>query len=579
MEAVKSNSGSGLIETVRDFIAADGVEMRVGIVDIDSIANRDATAAALEEAKDSECDLLVAAAFESDLEESASPSDAILQGSPCSAIILHYRPDHVPEGEDIMVGVTDGPHDSVSLFLANAMTEVSGAQVTLMRTEEATADEELEVGKRELEQMIRDASIADPDRIRTEVFNQRDLAAMTESMNRHALLTLGANAQDSVRRLMRITSNPTIAVIKRAPALRVLTGGAGSDWIPHLSPSDYTDLVQGLRRGSRLSTDFMVMLTLAAAIATLGLLQNSAAVVIGSMLLAPLMTPMLGCGLALSMSNAKLAKDSTTAIVVGFMLALLVSGMVALLTPGSELTPEVMARTDPNILDLLIAAASGAAAAYALARPSLAGSIAGVAIATALVPPLCSVGTSLAYAELTSAWGAWLLFTTNVVAIILGASGTFRLLGITARRRATRWRPSVWVQRTVTGLAAGALLMAVPLQLNLLKHLEGVKPQPNSFPIAKLVLDEVHRYVAEVPDLELAFAGKPASEFSTADVVIMLTSPKPLPRKYARDLVRIVRDTVGDQELDVVVHGLLEAWETVDTEEQEVPPEGKKEAK
>jgi uncharacterized hydrophobic protein (TIGR00271 family) len=533
----------------------------------------------LEEAKDSECDLLVAAAFESEHEDIAPSSESIVKGAPCNAVVLHYRPGHSPEGGDVLVGVTDGIHDSIALFLANAMTEVTGAEVTLMRTEEAGTEEELEVGKRELEQMIRDASIADPERIRTEVFNQRDLAGMRESMDRHALVTIGSNAPDVVRRLLRVTSNPTIAQIKRAPALKVLTGKGGTDWLPHLSPSDYTDLVQGLRRGSKLNTDFVVMLTLAAAIATLGLLQNSPAVVIGSMLLAPLMTPMLGCGLALSMGNVRLAKDSTTAIVLGFILALLVSFLVGLLTPGSELTPEVVARTDPNLLDLLIAAASGAAAAYALARPSLAGSIAGVAIATALVPPLCSVGTCIAYGEVIGAWGAWLLFCTNVVAIILGASGTFRVLGITARRRVLRWRPSVWVQRAVTGLAAGALIMAVPLQLNLLQDLEEVKPQPNSFPVAKVVLDELHKYVEDYPDLELLMAGKPASKFSTADVIIVLTSPRPLSRKYAEDMVRIVRETLGDEELEIVVHGLLEAWETVDTEEKEVPAEEKKEGK
>lgn len=574
--SVSPSSDDTLVDMVKHVAAEQGVETQVGIMDIESITSIDAATTAMEEARDSECELLVTAAFESSHENETSSSGEILRGSPCTTIILNYRPGHTPDGDDILVGVTDGPHDSVAFFLARAMTEVSGGDVTLMSTEEAPTEAELEVGKRELEQMIRDASIKDTERIHTEVFGQRDLAAITQSMDRHALVVLGSNAEGSIRRLMRVTSNPTIALIKRAPALKVLTGGGGADWIPHLSPADYTDLVQGLRRGSKLSTDFVIMLALAASIATLGLLQNSTAVVIGSMLLAPLMTPMLGCGLALSMGNAKLAKHSTTAIVAGFILALVVSFLVGFFTPGTELTPEVIARTEPNILDLLIAAASGAAAAYALARPSLAGTIAGVAIATALVPPLCSVGTSLAYAEWTSAWGAWLLFATNVVAIILGASGVFRLLGITARRRASRWKPSVWVQRTVTGLAAGALIMAIPLQLNLLEDLEGVKPQPNTFPVTKSVLDELHKYVESIPHLELLTAGKPASAYSTADVIIVLTSTQPLSQKYAEEVVRIVRQQMGDENLEVVVHGLLEAWETVDTGEQEVPAGEKK---
>ena len=73
-------------------------------------------------------------------------------------------------------------------------------------------------------------------------------------------------------------------------------------------------------------------------------------------------------------------------------MALAISAVVGWITPGADLTPEVLARSEPNILDLLIALFSGIAAAYALARPSLAGTIAGVAIATALVPPLCRTG-------------------------------------------------------------------------------------------------------------------------------------------------------------------------------------------
>ena len=101
---------------------------------------------------------------------------------------------------------------------------------------------------------------------------------------------------------------------------------------------------------------------------------------IGSMLLAPLMTPMIGLGLALNQGNAKLAWSSSRAIERGFLAALGISAVVALLTPGADLTPEVIARTEPNILDLLVALFSGSAAAYALARPSLAGTIADMAV-------------------------------------------------------------------------------------------------------------------------------------------------------------------------------------------------------
>ena len=148
------------------------------------------------------------------------------------------------------------------------------------------------------------------------------------------------------------------------------------------------------------------MLCLAAVVASMGLLQDSPAVVIGSMLLAPLMTPMLGCGLALAQANPRLGNSALASVGVGLLCTLAVSSLIGVVTPGSELTPQILARGNPTALDLVVALASAAAAAYALARPSLVGSIAGVAIATALVPPLCSVGLSLAYLSFANALGA-----------------------------------------------------------------------------------------------------------------------------------------------------------------------------
>jgi uncharacterized membrane protein len=97
------------------------------------------------------------------------------------------------------------------------------------------------------------------------------------------------------------------------------------------------------------------MLGLASAIATLGLLQDSPAVVLGSILLAPLMTPMIAGGLALAQANAKLAKTSFTSIFSGFLLTLVISYGVGLLTPGAELTQQVISRGSPNLLNLMIA--------------------------------------------------------------------------------------------------------------------------------------------------------------------------------------------------------------------------------
>ena len=108
---------------------------------------------------------------------------------------------------------------------------------------------------------------------------------------------------------------------------------------------------------------------------------------------------MIGCGLALAQANRKLGNMALATVAVGLLCTLSISLLVGILTPGNELTPQIYARGEPTVLDLIVAVASAAAAAYALARPNLVGSIAGVAIATALVPRLpdfCSSGPTTA---------------------------------------------------------------------------------------------------------------------------------------------------------------------------------------
>ena len=180
--------------------------------------------------------------------------------------------------------------------------------------EDDTGDEAIEVGQRMLNQIMREAAVEQDRQIIRRVFltdeTFRDVALEAEQ---HDLILLAINHQ------------ATVAIIKRAPPLTRLWGERVPNWIPRLNPADYADLVLGLRRGSQFRTDFMIMLGLAAAIASLGLIQDSPAVVIGSMLLAPLMTPMIGSGLALAQANAKLAKTCFRSISAGFVLTLLIS--------------------------------------------------------------------------------------------------------------------------------------------------------------------------------------------------------------------------------------------------------------
>jgi hypothetical protein len=131
-----------------------------------------------------------------------------------------------------------------------------------------------------------------------------------------------------------------------------------------------------------------------------------------------------------------------------------------------------MARGAPNALDLIVAFLSGVAAAYALARPNLSGALPGVAIAAALVPPIGTVGISIAQGAYANGEGAALLFGTNLVAIVLGAALCFRAIGVQARKGQ---RARLWARRLQLALILTVVMLAVPLGSRLIVHVSDDK--------------------------------------------------------------------------------------------------------
>lgn len=186
-----------------------------------------------------------------------------------------------------------------------------------------------------------------------------------------------------------------------------------------------------LRESSHPDFDFFLLVILSCTIATMGLLTNSVAIIIGAMLVAPLMSPILGMGLASITGDGRLLRDSILGVIQGAIVAVIVSFLWTLLNRNlpffllQEIPGEVLVRTNPSPIDLTVAVAGGIAAAYALAQPHLSSALPGVAIATALMPPLCTVGIGLALDRMDIAGGASLLFVTNTVAIAFAATLVF----------------------------------------------------------------------------------------------------------------------------------------------------------
>ncbi len=182
--------------------------------------------------------------------------------------------------------------------------------------------------------------------------------------------------------------------------------------------------------------NYSLELLLSAGIATLGLVLNSPAVVIGAMLISPLMGPILAAGLALAASDLYLGIKSLLGIAASMMVSILFSALLVWLLPFQSPTAEILARTQPNLLDLAVALFSGLAGSIVVCRGGTGGGVTalpGVAVAVALMPPLCTVGFGVG-----SGWvwpiisGAGLLFLTNLTAIIACAFFVFYIIRMDA---------------------------------------------------------------------------------------------------------------------------------------------------
>ncbi|WP_115019780.1 TIGR00341 family protein [Synechococcus sp. UW140] len=213
------------------------------------------------------------------------------------------------------------------------------------------------------------------------------------------------------------------------------------------------ELYQARIASSKPSLGFFVLLICSAVIATLGLIANSTAVVIGAMIVAPLMEPILSLAFGLTVSNNMLAKRSAITVLIGVITVVFTSWLLSSLFGASEINREITSRTAPNLIDLVIAVAAAVAGAFTITRDRLSNSIAGVAIAVALVPPLCVCGIGLSLgAEVVAVFGrgtvtglsnqvsegSFLLFLANLIGITVASIVVFMVQRYGSPRRA--WR-------------------------------------------------------------------------------------------------------------------------------------------
>jgi uncharacterized hydrophobic protein (TIGR00271 family) len=298
--------------------------------------------------------------------------------------------------------------------------------------------------------------------------------------------------------------------------------------------------------GAVLSAPFLIMNALATVIACCGLLQDSTAVVIGAMVIATLMGPITGIALALVDGNNTLLRDALLAAVTGILLTLCIGMLFGVTHRDAPLTREFLARTQPTLLDLIIPLAGGAAGAYAYVSQRLSAGLVGVAIATALVPPLSVCGICLGRGDLTLSLGAFLLFISNVVAIQLASSTVFWLWGYNERA----WHSTLTRSVLLHNLPGFGLLLILALIFGL--H----------------VVQTMGRHRAEVQTrdrLTQALQAYPGCELTkiwfhrAGDRIIVsaeIKSPRPLDPEHVAALEAQLGEPAG-MNVDLIVHTFL----------------------
>jgi uncharacterized hydrophobic protein (TIGR00271 family) len=261
---------------------------------------------------------------------------------------------------------------------------------------------------------------------------------------------------------------------------------------------DQVDVIEKRREEGALSHRYLFMTAMSAGIAILGLLLGSPAVVIGAMLLSPLMDPIMGLGFALAIGDYRWLKQSARTLAWGSLLAVLLCALLVFFSPIQTITSEIAARTRPNLFDLFVALFSALAGAYAMIR-GREGTIVGVAIATALMPPLATIGFGLATLNWTVFSGALLLFATNFLTIALTAWAMARIYGFSGELSKGQGR----AQNIVVAVVFFGL--AIPLGFSL----QQIAWEANAQRIVRSEIRDIFDDHSVIDTFEIQFTSKP----------------------------------------------------------------------
>ena len=280
------------------------------------------------------------------------------------------------------------------------------------------------------------------------------------------------------------------------------------------SKEDEQVTVESIRNGVEFKGTNLWILIFATFIASLGLNVNSTAVIIGAMLISPLMGPIMGVGLAVGLNDFELMKRSLKSYLVATLFSVITATIYFAFTPLDEVQSELLARTSPTIYDVFIALVGGLAGIVALATKEKGNVIPGVAIATALMPPLCTAGFGLATGNLLYFLGAFYLYFINSVFISLATYIGVRVMHFQRKQFVDKVREKL-VRKYIIGIAIATMCPAVYLTYNIVRETI-YQSSANSFITSELQFPDTQVLSREISfdkrEIKVVLIGKEVSD-------------------------------------------------------------------
>jgi uncharacterized hydrophobic protein (TIGR00271 family) len=463
--------------------------------------------------------------------------ESLARTTPCDLVVFR-NPTHsminLNDVQHVILPLNGSDNSKVAARLGLTLADVYNAQPNAIYVQ---TDPDLPswFGLARIEASL--AGLDETRRVQRQVVRANDIVkGILTRCDQNDMIVLGFSEQSSLdqwifgnvaQRMLSQAPGPVIIAKRAIRAGLTPTQKLRRRWIarfsPTLTPSEQTAVSRQAIELSQPGINFTVLMVISTLIAALGLLQNSAAVIIGAMLIAPLMSPLMSFSVGLVQGNLRLMRTAAVTTFAGVLIGLVMAIMIGVVMPTNAATTEMLARGQPSVLDMGVALASGLAGAYAMARKDIPAALAGVAIAAALVPPLCTTGLAIAFREVTLASGAGLLFLTNIVGISIAGAAVFAWLGLRPRG-GNHSRRQLVIALVVLGL------LALPLASTFI-DVTRTGRQTND---ARQVLQDQFRG-ADVIDVEL----------NGNDVTATIRSPEPITQQDVQQAEKAIESKLG----------------------------------